>query len=77
MTMRTIREAAKWVKQTDPETALTETAIRRMVVSGEFPCRRAGSKYLLDLDELERFMRGELLTPVAPAPDYGTIRPVG
>lgn len=76
MRMRTINEAAKWVKQTDPETALTPTAIRRLVISGEIPSRRAGNKYLLDLDTLERYMQGETVAD-KPAPGFGSIRPVG
>lgn len=77
MRMRTINEAAKWVKETDPNTALTPTAIRRLVISGELPSRRAGNKYLLDLDSLERYMSGGLQQQTAPAPGYGEIRPVG
>ena len=57
--MRTIAEAAKHVRATDPSTALTETAIRRLVVTGKLPCVRIGAKYLLDLDVLERFLAGD------------------
>lgn len=77
MRVRTINEAAKWVKDTDPNTALTATAIRRLVINGEIPSRRAGTKYLVNLDTLELYMQGELQTPPAPAPGYGEIRPVG
>ena len=76
MRMRTINEAAKWVKETDPHTALTPTAIRRLVISGAIPSRRAGTKYLINLDTLEVYMRGELHTSSAHAPGYGEIRPV-
>ncbi len=57
--MRTIAEAAKHVRATDPSTALTETAIRRLVVNGTLPCVRIGTKYLLDLDALEAFLAGD------------------
>lgn len=77
MRMRTISEAAKWVKETDPHTALTPTAIRRLVISGELPSRRAGTKYLINLDTLELYMRGELQASSTPDPAYGEIRPVG
>lgn len=76
MRMRTISEAAKWVKETDPHTALTPTAIRRLVISGDIPSRRAGTKYLINLDALEIYMRGELQAPPTPAPGFGEIRPV-
>ena len=60
MRMRTIREAAAYVRQTDPETALTETAIRRFVVSGTLPSVRVGQKYLVALENLEKVLSGDL-----------------
>ena len=57
--MRTIREAALHVRESDPATALTETAIRRLLTTGALPCVRIGAKYLLDLDVLEAFLSGE------------------
>lgn len=56
MRMRTIEQAADYVREHDPETALTKTAIRRKVLTGEIPSTRAGKKYLLDLDRLEEFL---------------------
>lgn len=56
MRMRTIDQAAEYVRVIDPDTALTETAIRRKVIAGEIPSSRAGRKYLLDLDRLEEFL---------------------
>ncbi|MEJ8728505.1 DNA binding domain%2C excisionase family [uncultured Clostridium sp.] len=70
MRMRTIEQAADYVREHDPGTALTKTAIRRKVLSGEIPSTRAGKKYLLDLDTLEKF----LFTP-SPTLNSG-IRPV-
>ena len=61
MRMRTIDQAAEYVRAIDPETALTKTAIRRKVIAGEIPSSKAGRKYLLDLDRLEEF----LFTPPA------------
>lgn len=57
--MRTINEAARYVKATDPETALTETAIRRLLITGAVPSVRVGVKYLIDLDALEAFLAGD------------------
>ena len=34
---RTIREAAAYFKETDPDTCLTETAIRTLLRTGRFP----------------------------------------
>ena len=65
--MRTISEAARYIKGIDPESALTETAIRRMLKIGELPCVRAGNKYLVNLDKLiEHLNHPELLVELAP-----------
>lgn len=58
--MRTIDQAAEWLRETDPDTALTKTALRRLVVSGQLPHVTIGSKYLIDLDVLAAFLRGEI-----------------
>lgn len=55
---RTIKEAALWFKSHDPGTALTETAIRRLVRSGEVPSVRVGRKYLVNLEALESYLTG-------------------
>lgn len=57
---RTIRDAAVWFKAQDPETALTETAIRRLVRSGEVPSVRVGRKYLVNLEALESYLAGSV-----------------
>ena len=56
MRFRTINQAANYYRERDPETALTKTAIRRKVVSGEWPSTRAGTKYLIDLDRIEAML---------------------
>lgn len=57
--MRTISEAAKYIREADPETAFTETALRRLIVTGAVPSVRVGVKYLIDLDALEAFLAGD------------------
>ena len=56
--MRTIEQAAAWLKAGDPETAFTPTALRRLVTTGQLPSVRVGQKYLLDLDALTGFLSG-------------------
>jgi excisionase family DNA binding protein len=56
--MRTISEAARYVRAADPETALTETAIRRLLINGSVPSVRVGVKYLIDLDALDAYLSG-------------------
>lgn len=62
---RTIREAAAWFKDQDPQTCLTETAIRTLVRSGRVPCVRVGKKYLVTIEALEDYLSGQV---EAPAP---------
>lgn len=54
--MRTIMQAAEYIKTHDPDSALTKTAIRRLVITGAIPTVRAGTKYLLDLDNLDAYL---------------------
>lgn len=56
--MRTIDEAAAFMRQTDPGTAITKTALRRLVTSGQVPSVRVGTKYLIDLGVLDEFFGG-------------------
>ena len=56
--MRTIDQAAAWLRENDPECALTKTALRRLAVSGELPSVRVGQKYLINLETLVDFLRG-------------------
>ena len=58
--MRTIDQTAEWLRETDPETALTKTALRRLVTTGQLPTVRIGQKYLIDLDMLGDFLKGTL-----------------
>ena len=55
---RTIKDAAAWFKAQDPGTALTETAIRRLVRSGEVPSARVGKKYIVSIEALEAYLSG-------------------
>lgn len=66
MRMRTINEASAYLAELDPETALTKTALRRLVVSGAVPSVRVGNKYLLSLETLEDYLSGEKQPEVVP-----------
>ena len=63
--MRTIEQASTYMKERDEHTALTKTAIRRLVISGAVPSIRVGNKYLLDLDTLESYLAGDITAPSA------------
>lgn len=75
MRVRTIEQLYADVKRLDPDTALTKTALRRLVLSGDIPSRRAGQKYLVTMEALEAYMNGGQ-ADAKPAPGYGEIRPV-
>lgn len=62
--MRTIDQAAAWLQEIDPETALTKTALRRLVVTGQLPSVRIGQKYLLSLETLEDYLAGAAPRPL-------------
>ena len=53
---RTIREAAAYFRESDPDTCLTETAIRTLLRTGVVPCAHVGRKYLVTLESLERYL---------------------
>ena len=59
--VRTIRKAFEEIKQADPNTCLTEHHIRQLAINGVIPCRKAGSRYLLELDGLLAYIEGESL----------------
>lgn len=65
---RTIREAAAWFKSQDPQTCLTETAIRTLLRSGRVPCVRVGKKYLVTIEALEAYLAGTAEPASLPEP---------
>lgn len=60
--IRTIQEAAAELKQSDPNTAVTPYAIRRMVLNGTIPCIYAGKKRLINMEILEHYLSGQSLS---------------
>lgn len=59
MRMRTLPRAAEIIKQEDPETAITLTALRRMVKQGKIPVSMQGNKPLMDVDRLPEYLYSE------------------
>lgn len=57
MQMRTIKQLADHYKALDPETALTKSAIRRLIISGAVPHTMAGSKYLVAVEAFEDYLQ--------------------
>ena len=74
--MRTIAEAIQEVKKADPQTAFTQTALRRMLKTGELPSIRAGAKYLVNLVILFDYLNNPAAYQPIQAVPTGGIRPI-
>ncbi len=56
--VRTIQQAARYFREIDKDTAITETALRRLVWEGKIPYQKIGKKYLIALENVEQFFYG-------------------
>lgn len=56
--VRTIKEAVKYFKEMDPNTALRETALRRLIKRGDIPAVWVGRKQLVSIESIEEFLSG-------------------
>lgn len=66
--IRTIDGAYDYILSNDKETAITKTALRRLVVSGQIPSHKQGVKYLVNLDSIDDYLNG-LFAPPEKADD--------
>lgn len=69
--MRGIKQAVEEIRTTDPDTALTEKALRRMIISGEIPHITIGRKYLVNLNTLYHYLSTGTATTEPPKPYNG------
>lgn len=58
--IRTIKGAVEELRKSDPETPVSEGMLRRWIIAGELPSRKSGNKYLIDMDVLNNFLKGQL-----------------
>jgi len=61
--IRTIHSAVVEILTEQPTFPITEYSLRRLCVSGKFPCQRLNRKYLVDLDLLDAFLSTGLEKP--------------
>ena len=54
--MRTVPEASAELKSLDEHTALTQCAIRRLVLDGKIKSVKAGRKHLINFDDLLAYL---------------------
>lgn len=73
--MRTIAQCVSLLKEDDPQTAITQNAIRSMVLSGRIGHVKVGAKRLINYDLLIAMLRNP--QDNAPEPPAGLIRRVG
>ena len=74
--MRTITEAIAAIREADPQTAFTQTALRRMIKTGEIPSIRAGAKYLVNLDTLFDYLSNPIPAQVPQISAKGGVRAI-
>lgn len=72
--MRTIEQAYIWLQERDADTALTKTALRRLVTTGQLPAVKVGNKYLVNLEVLETFLSGSNVIPFHSSEQWEAVR---
>ena len=55
--MRLISEAYAEIKEADPNTAITMTAFRRLVLDGRIPSIMIGNKRVVSMESVESFFQ--------------------
>lgn len=58
--IRTIEKAYDEIRRTDPDTCISKHFIKNLVIDGEIPYRKTGNRYLIDLDNLINYVKGEI-----------------
>ncbi|MBR5180817.1 MAG: helix-turn-helix domain-containing protein [Clostridiales bacterium] len=57
--VRTINGAVEEIKKIDPETPINADMLRRWIISGKLKHTKSGNKYLIDMEVLKEFLKGE------------------
>lgn len=57
--IRTINGTIQELRKDDPETPINSDMLRRWIASGKLKHTKSGNRYLIDLDVLKEFLRGE------------------
>lgn len=58
MIAMTIKETAKYYREKNPKTPITETALRRLVKSGDIRSCKVGVKNIITLEAVEEYFSG-------------------
>lgn len=60
LTMRPPKRASLYFKAIDPDTAITESFIRRLIANGDIPSIKNGSRVLVAIEDIEAFIADSL-----------------
>lgn len=54
--LRTLPKAFDYLKEQDPDSALTKNHFRTMIKTGAIPSVRLGKNYLIDIETLDQYI---------------------
>ncbi len=75
--MRTVDEAVKEIKTSDPKSCITGSMLRRWQREGKLPYVAVGTKHLINMDILTDILQNGFEYEETPAiQDYGVIRQI-
>ena len=57
--IRTINGAVNELRKEDPYTPINTDMLRRWIASGKLKHTKSGNRFLIDMDVLKEFLRGE------------------
>lgn len=60
LTLRAPKKCAQFFRERDPNTAITEHYLRRLVANGDIPSIRNGTKILIAVEDVEAFIANSL-----------------
>ena len=58
--IRTVNTAFDEIKAKDPNSAITKTAIRRLLADGSIPSLNIGNKIIFNMDDLENLLNASV-----------------
>lgn len=56
--VRTIEKAVEELRKQDPDTPVTAYMLRRWIKSGVLPSVKSGNKYLVNMEILDQYLKG-------------------
>lgn len=63
--VRSINKLVEHYKTIDPDTEISASYVRRLILNREIPFNKSGSKYLIDLDAFDQYLMTGYANPQA------------